>query len=345
MHLSFCVIVEGDSKLPNLKKLISSVAPYVQSIHVTANGSDTKETKKYCEDNGYDYSFLKWNDDFSAQRNYNFSRVPKETDFILWADSDDVIVGADLLPDIARVSKEKEFDTVFFTYWYGCRFDGEPSHETLKDIELTQERERLIRPLAITWKSRIHETPVPVNGTNHKYSKISYSKEYPIAWLHLGADRNIDQESLNLRMERNKKMLEKQLADERAKGEADPRTILYLMKIYAESDDDKTLTECISLGEEYMQKSGWDAERAVCASLMARCMGLLGDDLKSSTFLHRAIQEYPHDPILYLQLARVYYNLKNFRSMKHWMQVGLSIDVDHGSNSMNNVLEMKILSA
>ena len=55
---------------------------------------------------------LKWNDDFSEQRNFNFSQMPKNSDYFFWMDSDDILIGGKYLFEIARIAKEKGKDTV-----------------------------------------------------------------------------------------------------------------------------------------------------------------------------------------------------------------------------------------
>ncbi|GIW70208.1 MAG: hypothetical protein KatS3mg101_0955 [Patescibacteria group bacterium] len=106
------------------------------------------------------------------------------------ADSDDVIVGGEKIRDIASRAKKMGMDCVFFDYWYGCDFDGEPSLETLKNVDIIQQRERLIDPQVYVWKKRIHETPVPVENYEPKYTYASY-KDNGVVWVHLGADRNM----------------------------------------------------------------------------------------------------------------------------------------------------------
>lgn len=345
MKLALCIITEGDEKLELLKGAVASVEKYVQSVHITANQEPYEKVKEWCEQEGYDFSYLKWNDDFGEQRNFNFSRAPKDVDFILWMDSDDLIVGAHLLPDIAQIAKKNEYDVVFFDYWYGAKFDGEPSLETYVENELTQKRERLINPRKIKWSKRIHETPVPLDGSNFRYTQVAYSKDYPIAWLHLGGDRDMGEEKMMKKMHRNQRLLEAELADERKQGEADPRTLLYLMKIYAEDDEAEVLQKCIELGEEYLGKSGWDQERAVCLELMGKCMGKLGMHETARDFLMDAIKEYPYNPLLHLYLARAYFNLGDYRAMEFWMKLGMNLDLDETNTSMGNILELKVLSA
>lgn len=343
MKLAFCLITKGDEELESIKGLLNSIHGVFNSIHITANGEKTWELEKFCKKNKIDYSYLKWNKDFSEQRNFNFARVPKDTDYISWADSDDVIINAKALPDIAHKALQQGLDTVYLEYWYASKFNGKPSLETFETVEIKHNRERLIKPNTITWKKRIHESPVP-NSEDHKYSSIKYSEDYPVAWLHLGAERDISTEKMASRMARNREILELEYEDEKnSKDGADARTILYLMKVYAEEEDPKTLKKCISLGQEYISKSGWDEERAVCYRLMSVSFGKLGDHKKAKSLLHMAIEEYPHDPTLYLHLARAYFNLKDYGSMKHWMEIGLSKDTSR--IAMENSLELKVLSA
>lgn len=345
MKISLCLITKGDAELDSVKRAIKSALPAVDSVHITAN-HEHKKTKLWCKEMGYDFSYLGWSDSFSAQRNYNFNRVPKDTDYVLWMDSDDVIIGAEYIRDVAERSKQMGLEAVFFKYWYGCTFDGEPSEENLVNIDILQERERLLKPGAFEWKKRLHESPVPKDGLKSKYSAIPYNKETPLAWLHLGADMKQGLNSSGARMDRNKRILELDLEDERRDGgEADPRTLLYLMKIYGECDDKETLLKLLDMGREYLQKSGWDQERSTCYHLMSKAYTKMEDHQSAVKMAHKAIEEYPTYPASYLYLARCYFNLKNFTAMEHWMKIGLSMKIPEISSQTSNLLEMKMLSA
>lgn len=345
MHLTLCMITKGDEELLSLQNALQSIIEHVDEVCITTNSKKITNTTAYLETlPKVKHSHLDWNDDFGAQRNFNFSQASEKSDYILWADSDDVIVNGHLIREIAKKAKKQGFDAVFFEYWYSCRFNGEPSEETLDSVEIHQYRERLIDPRRMVWKKRIHETPIPLDGENFKYTTVQHTKETPVAWLHLGSDRDATAEYLNARMNRNKRLLELELADERKIGKPDPRTILYLMKIYAEDSDTKTLESCIELGYEYVSMSGWDEERAVAYRLMAQCYGKLNSNKKVEEVLYKAIKEFPYDPITYLYLARVCFNQRKFREMKHWLDVALKLDVDKKSSSMTNIIELKSLT-
>lgn len=344
MRLALCIITKGDSELENLKRAVDSTNGVCKDVYITANHTHTK-TEAWCKKQGYHFSYLKWDNNFSQQRNFNFSQVEGDVDYIVWMDCDDVIVNPHILEDIARIGLKNGHDCIFFEYWYGALFDGKPSIDTYIETEIKHNRERLIKPHKMVWKKRIHENPEPIDPDNFKYTRIAYSDEFPITWLHLGAERNISDERMAKRLARNRTLLELELEDERKEGQADPRTLLYLMKILTESDDEKDLRDCIEMGDEYMQRSGWDQERATCCQLMARCYGELDEDSKAVALLHKAIIEYPNDISLYLHLARGYYNLGKYREMKHWLDVAMKMEIEEGSSAMTNILEIKMLTA
>lgn len=346
MILSANIIVKDNSEALNLARAINSIEKYVDEIIVVANGKEVDEIEMYCTvSQKTKYFYHKWNKDFGEQRNFAASKVRKDADFYLWMDADDVIIGADRLREIASKAKRANLDAVFFNYWYLCTFNGEPSEKTVVDVKMTQMRERLLRPGSITWHKRLHETPVPVEGLEYKYTQVKYSTEEPIVWLHLGVTLNMTLEEQLAKSERNRELLELELADERQTREgADPRTLLYLMKIYSEMDDEKLTLDCIKMGEEYLTKSGWDAERAQCCSMISKCLGKLGQDKEAKDFLFKSIQEYPYDPILYLNLSRVCYNLGQFHEMKHWLDFALQLDTSETASAITNIGDLKTLS-
>jgi len=339
MKIAATFIIKDDSELDSFTKSALSVIPFVDSWHVVANGEKTAEIEDFVRSHGGDYHFLPWNKDFSEQRNFIFSTVPKDTDYIWWQDADDILVGGKYLKECAQMAKKGGKDVVFFAYWYGCRFVGDPSLETFKEVDIEHYRERLIRPGVIEWKGRLHETPVPLPGQKNNYTKLTYNEDdCPIAVMHLSTMADAVG-----KLERNRKILELQLKEEREDGEADPRTLLYLMKIYTEEADVTYLKLCLEMGEEYLLKSGWDEERANCCDLMAICYTKLGDYPSAIKFLHKAIEEYPHQPLHYIRLALSYFNMDKFRESKHWLGVASQLDLDSKTAGINNIKELKVL--
>ena len=347
MKISFSIIVKDDSEVKEFKESLYSVLPYVNFAQITSNGKKTAEIEALIESTRgmfpnveIDYTHLPWTNDFSVQRNHSFDRCPKDSDFIYWQDADDLLVGGDYLVELANQAKKNGKDVVFLAYWYACKFEGKPSLRTFREIEIEHYRERLIRPGTIIWKGRLHETPVPVTGQKNNYTKFPYDKkDRPMAVMHTSGS----EESLE-KMNRNKVILEIQLKEELAKGESDPRTLLYLMKIYSELGGD-LLEKCIEMGEEYLTKSGWDEERANCCDLMAICYTKMGKDHQAIKYLHQAISEYPHQPLHYVRLAMAYFNVDRFRESRHWLEIAGKMDLDSKTAGISNPKELKVLFA
>lgn len=346
VKLALCIITKGDSELDYLKKAINSAKEYVDEIHITAN-ADHEKTEQWVKENGWDFSYLPWNKDFSQQRNFNFNRASNDVDYIFWMDSDDVLVGGDLLRELAQRAKDTELDCVYLTYWYSCVFTGEDrTEENLERIDIQHQRERLINPRKMRWVGRLHETPLEYEGVKFKHASVRYSETEPIAMLHTGAYSFEPREVTNERNRRNQEILELQLEEERSKGKPDPRTILYLMKIYSYEEDKAELHEKnLILGPEYLKLSGWDEERATCWLMMAKSAGFFGEWEEAHKYIYQAMKEFPNRVETYLRLAEACFYLKKHRDMKHWMEVALSLDEKKATSSIENIHLNKLLAA
>ena len=122
MHkLALALIVKpDDAEAILLDRCLSAVADYVDGIYITQAGNEpNKNVSKVIQGYGGEESFWKWNDSFADARNYNFSQVPKEYDYIFWLDADDVVRGIDKLRDI--IEANQNVDT--FSLWYLYAFD------------------------------------------------------------------------------------------------------------------------------------------------------------------------------------------------------------------------------
>lgn len=347
MKTALCIIVEGDSKLEDLKIAIESALPFVDYAYITTNGKEIEKTKEYLQSLGKNvfHSHLDWKDDFSQQRNFNLSQISKDVDYVLLLDSDDELVGGENLQKLIDLSRRKEFDEVFLSYWYGCEFSGEDKrYENLKKVEFYHQREKLVRIGKFYWAGRVHETPVTFDGSDIKHTNLHHLPQdpnplIPIAVLHRKATRDSFEEN-EARQKRNRRLLELQLEDERNRKHLDPRTILYLMKIYVESDDRETLIECISLGEEYLELSGWDEERSTAYMLVSNCFLRLGQPERAKQTLLGALDEWPHNKDIYLGLANVSYVMEKYKDMRLYMDLADSVKLDKSTSGNRNLLDL-----
>ncbi|MCR5288436.1 MAG: glycosyltransferase family 2 protein [Treponema sp.] len=160
--ISVCMIVRDEE--PVIERCLRNVVQFADELIVVDTGSvdRTKEIAAKYTDWVYDYE---WNDDFSAARNFSYSKAC--SDYIMWLDADDDIEAK----DIARIQYLKahmppETDVVFFNY------TGDSSDEDIfSDSELL--RDRLIRrTLHAQWVYPIHEG-IPID----KKWKVLYRKD------------------------------------------------------------------------------------------------------------------------------------------------------------------------
>ncbi|MHC6180720.1 glycosyltransferase [Clostridium sp. JNZ X4-2] len=153
-----------------IDRCLSSVKDIVDEIIIVDTGS-SDNTKDICSkftDKIYDF---KWINDFSAARNFSFSKATKK--YILWLDADDI-----LLPEDIKKFKvmKKSFDTSLdsVTMKYNIAFDE------YGNITLSYRRNRLVKASRnFRWIGFIHEYLEVYGSTldsdiNITHKKINY---------------------------------------------------------------------------------------------------------------------------------------------------------------------------
>lgn len=152
IELSLCMIVKNETKV--LNQCLSCVNELMDEIVIVDTGSkdNTKEIAAKYTDKIYDF---KWINDFSAARNFAFSKATKN--YIMWLDADDI-----LLPDDVKKLKElKEtlppnIDSVLMKYNYAFDSNG--------NVSMSFYRNRIVKAdKHFQWIEPIHEY-IAVNG-------------------------------------------------------------------------------------------------------------------------------------------------------------------------------------
>ena len=92
MRISVCLIVKNEEDV--IGRCLESVKGFADEIIVVDTGSSdkTKEFVSKFTDKLYDFE---WIDDFSAARNYAFSKA--KCDYLFWLDADDVVLPEDVV--------------------------------------------------------------------------------------------------------------------------------------------------------------------------------------------------------------------------------------------------------
>lgn len=153
MTISLCMIVKDEEK--TLKRCLESVNSLVDEIIVVDTGS-TDRTKQIAVECGAKLYDFRWVDDFSAARNFAFSKA--SMDFILWLDADDILLEKDhLLFAKMKETLTPKIDAVYFKYHTAFDEIGHPT--------FTYYRERLVkRDRNFRWHEPVHEC-LHITGT------------------------------------------------------------------------------------------------------------------------------------------------------------------------------------
>lgn len=174
--ISLCMIVKNEEDV--LERCLSCIKDVVDEIIIVDTGSADR-TQLIASSYTKNVFSFDWIDDFSAARNYAFSKATK--DYCMWLDADDVIEETDRI-QLLLLKRSLTLDTDIVMMRYNTAFDeyNKPS--------FWYYRERLIRNnQRHFWQGAVHEAIAP-NG-NVKYSDISISHKK----LHAGdPDRNLN---------------------------------------------------------------------------------------------------------------------------------------------------------
>lgn len=293
------LIVKGtDDEAPLLDKCLKSVYKHVDGIFLNVNHKLGKKPSRAVLDVAKAYTdniiVTQWEDNFAKARNENLAQVPADYDWVIWLDSDDEVDHPEKIREVAEVSDR--FDCIYVDYLYDR--DEEDNPLTVHMVG------RLFKNNGgHQWKGRIHETLIETRGVTQ-----GATKDFTI--IH-----NADESRKDRSMQRNIKLLEKQLKDE-AK-DPDPRTFYYLASTYMDAGDHESSRE---LFLDYLQLSGWDQERAAAHTKLGRIAFQEGDRTEAKSHFMQAIGEDPDDPEPRVEMGSLEVDLKQYAKAVHWLE-------------------------
>lgn len=192
---SLCMIVRDEEDV--IGRCLDSVKDIVDEIIIVDTGSIDKTIEIVKRYRAKTYYF-KWIYDFSAARNYAFSKA--SMDYIMWLDADDVIdIGNRESLKKLKETLDPSIDVVMMKYNVGFDVNGE--------VNFSYYRERILkRSKMFKWQDPVHEFIQPEGNILRVDIAISHKKEK------------------QLTTERNLKIYEKMIAQEIAMT---PRNLFY----------------------------------------------------------------------------------------------------------------------
>lgn len=162
MKIALAMIVRpDDAEAILLDRCLQSVYQYVDGIFITQAGqAPNEQVSRVAKSYDAQESFWKWNDSFADARNFNFSQVPKDYDYITWLDADDVVRGYDKL----KPTLEAHPSLDVLSFWYLYAFDE------WNNPVVVHHKTRVIRnDGCVEWEGNLHEDFKQNRQISHKH--------------------------------------------------------------------------------------------------------------------------------------------------------------------------------
>lgn len=300
--ITLCIIVKNEEK--TLPVLFKSIVPYVDKVVVTDTGS-TDKTKEVCEEycgEKLKWTTFEWCDDFAAARNYNFSHADKDS-WVIWADADDIILNATELKSIIEDCEKNNINAVMFPYHYVVDKNG--------NTTCLQTRERLIKNNGTyKWIGRVHEAMLPITKMS---SGLSLNT---VEWFHNTTPERVEKSKF-----RNLDILEKALEEEISNNKVDPRTLYNLGNAYFTVDDFQKAIACYV---KYLTLSGWVEEMYLARHRITLALLYTKQFELAEESALKTISLKPEYPDAYIDLGKVYYELREFDKSIYWFKEALN---------------------
>ncbi|MEL7609228.1 MAG: glycosyltransferase family 2 protein [Bacillota bacterium] len=286
VEISLCMIVKNEEDV--IGRCLDSVADLVDEIIVVDTGSSDRTVEIAKQYTGKIF-FFPWVDDFSAARNFSFSKATKE--YIFWLDADDVLLEKDrtafralkesLTPDISMVMMR-----------YDIAFDaaGKPTFYYY--------RERLLRrDMDYRWVGPIHEVITPSGKIRHEEIAVTHRK----IKAH-DPDRNI-------------RIFENMIA----KGQAlDKRQAFYYVR---ELRDHQRYADAVPLLYGIIEDElTWIENRIDACRVLADCLSCLNKDTEALQALMQSFRFDAPRAEVCCQIGKWFMKKENYRVSAFWYE-------------------------
>lgn len=279
------IVRPSDDEALVLDRCLNSAYQHVDKIFITQAGpAQNKRVSEVCEAYGAVESFYKWNDSFADARNFNFAQVPKEYDYILWLDADDVLRGGEHIKSILYENPRVDV----FTMWYLYGFDE------WKNPIVVHHKTRIVKnDGCVKWVGDIHE-----DFTDNRVVERKHTNDVEV--LHL---TNVD------RIEHSK-VRNAHVAKVHAKHyPGDPRSFWVLANAEkALGNNEKALKHF----QKFIKESQSDEERYIAYLRIGECEMARDGKLAAVDAYRYAIGMRPFYPDAYIQLGYLFYTMERF---------------------------------
>lgn len=300
MKIALCLIVKGtNEEALLLDRCLNSLAPYVDGIYITRTHKAGEKPNHAVGNVATTYkahvSDFEWSNDFAAARNYNFSQVPKDYDFIMWSDADDVWRGMEKL----RSTIEQHPHVDGFGFWYLYDWD-----EHKKPVVVHRKTMMIKNDGCATWVGKLHEDLEPNRA-------VDIALVEGIERLHLSNAKRIEDNKL-----RNLEIAKAAVKQ----NEDDPRSYWNLANSQFGVSDFEGARRTF---QDFIESSHSNEEIYIARTRLANAYKSLGRREDCIRELQTAIGLMPSIPDAYLQLAAYYFDFDNMDKAEEYCLQGM----------------------
>ena len=295
IKLALCMIVKPDDKEAELlSRALNYISPHVDGIFITITGKNEK-VEQVAKMYGAKVSYYKWDFDFSAARNFNFSQVTKDFTHIIWQDADDVIRGAEKLKETIKANRDVDAFTMNYLYWFDA--DKNPIVVHLKTQIVKNDN-------CVEWMGELHEDFKPNRELKQKLIE-------GIDRLHLTDEKRVGENA-----QRNLEVAKSQAK----KHPNDPRIWWNLGNSYKATGHNK---EAMENFDKFLATSKSDDEKYIALLRMAEIYLAQGEYAKALVSGRMAIGTKPDYPDAYFTIGNICFEMKDFAAAKESYVMGL----------------------
>jgi len=285
--ISLCMIVKNEEDV--LGRCLDCVSDIVDEIIIVDTGS-TDTTKKIAQNYTDKIFDFQWINDFSAARNFSFSKATM--DYTLWLDADDIILVEDI-EKFKRLKQNLTLDVDNVMMMYNVGFDGNGK------VTLSYFRERLSKRINnCKWMEPVHECLIMTGNTINTDICITHRKEHAAV-----AGRNI---SIYKALLSQGKSLS-------------PRGIFYYAR---ELYQNNFIDDAIKYFNEFLDtEKGWIEDNISACFDLSKCYAIKGDKIKMLRILLRSLEYDTPRAEICCNIGTYYFEASDYNRAIFWYKL------------------------
>ncbi len=290
VKISLCMIVKNEEEV--LERCLKSVEGIFDEIIIVDTGSTdrTKEIALGFTDKVFDYE---WSEDFSAARNFSFSKAVME--YTAWLDADDVLIDYDRIGFLKlKEGLDETVDVVMMKYNVDFDESGNPN--------FFYYRERVVKNLpCFRFEGAVHEVIVPAGNIIYSDVAVTHKK------------LKVSEPSRNLRIYQNQLLTGKRL---KPREQFYYGRELYYNNMYADAVK--------IFGKFLKDEKGWMENNIEACLFLSYCHYALGDNKKGLSALFDSLKYGIPRAEICCNIGKHFFDREEYKEAVFWYSLAIT---------------------